>query len=830
MNVLVAMTPLARRPGMVAVIVLTLSLGVGANAGVFSVFYQLLMQPVAVDNPEQLQLLSALGPRPGSISHDSSGPADQVFSFPLAEELLQNQSGKIRLAAYRSFSATLDYQGSPEPAAGKLISNQYFDALRLRQALGRLLHAQHFTNDQPLPVVVLSHDYWQRRFAGEESVLGQTIQVNGTSLEIIGVTPSGFRGLNLALQPDFYVPLGMVETLVPHSNWDLSSRTSHWLYLFGRLDQGSSLGVAQSALGTHYRNIIREREIPALPTVAPEVRQQMSAMELRLLPGAQGQSMARDNARTPLLLLMVVTTLVLLVACVNIANLLLAFIANQRQEIAVHSALGATAGRIFQRVGLQLLVLGLSGFLISLPLAWLALQLVLAMLPDSASLGLTTSLHWPVIVAAMLVSLAAMAIAGFVPLIDALRISPMEAIREQSAQSGGSRHASRIRAVLVVSQIAFALGLLCLGGLFIQSLANIHRVDPGFEIEQIMTFSISPAQHGYSAQRSVDLVRSIEEHLTALPGISSASASSLALLSHSNWHSDAGLRGPGVPPDRRQIVNYNVVGEHFFETLSIPLRSGRLLTAGDHSGRSAVAVVNQAFVDSFGLDEDVIGMHLDIASDANERHEIIGIVGNSRYADIKQAPPPQYFIPIYQQTSIGHVSFYLRSSLPRAQLTQSVRGVINGLDPILRIERLSSMQDVLRANIEVDTTIGRLSMMFAVLASILASVGLYGVIRYMVICRHAELGLRLALGATPTGLTAFVMRNVALLGLTGVLLGLAFAVTIGFAAHSLFYEIGFFSISGPVLAVLLMSVVIAAAGFLPARQAANIDPIHTLRS
>jgi predicted permease len=825
-----ALRPLLRRKGMTVTILLMLALGVGVNTGIFSFFHQVLLEKLPVAQPGQLHALASPGPRQGANSTDGTGGDRFVFSYSMWQDLKAIDAPHQGLAGFRNFGANLGIAGQTSSATGGFVTSNFFSVLDLAPALGRLFRPGEYSEAGEGAVAVLSHGYWQRELGGDRNVVGRSLVINGRAMEVIGIAPRGFVGINRFNPVDVFVPITMVSELADTS-WRVEPRNNYWIYLLMRLSPDAAPEQIAAILEPRYRTILRERDAPLLNEVSDAWRERFLARGLELHPIGGGMWRGYEVARTPLTLLLAVTALVLLVACVNIANLLLAVAISDRGETAVRMALGAGRRKIVIRQLLQLGCLALLGALACVPVAIATLHIVLGLIPDAANSPLSASLDWRVLVTGIGVSLGAMLLAGSVPLLQALGSRPIAAIREQAGRSGASRLSSRLRTTLVTGQIALALTLLVVSGLFIQSLFNVAQVDLGMNIDRVVAFSISPAQNGYPDERSAALFGELEQRLNELPGVESATVSRVPLLTDSNWGNNVSVEGFDASPDTDTRSNLNVVGPRFFETLSIPLLAGRSFTPKDTQSRPRVAIVNRAFAEKFDMGEAVVGKRMARATGSGVELdiEIVGLVADARYSTIKDDPPPQFFVPISQMSGPGSAVFYARTKADPETVMGSIPPLVAELDPNLPVERLTTLERVSRQTITIERLMGTLASLFAGLATLLAAAGLFGVLNFSMAQRSTELGLRAALGASPAALKRMMLRHALLMAVTGTVIGTALALLLGRLSAGLLYGISPFEPLISAGAALLLLTVVLIAGWLPARRAASVQPVEALR-
>ncbi len=821
---------LSASPGFTLIVVLTLALGIGANTAMFSLFHQVLLRPLPVPEPERLVLLSSTGPKSGSVSSSGMGGSDQVFSYPMLRDLEREQTAFTGIAAHRAFDASISAAGAQAFAGeGVAVNGAYFSVLQLTPALGRLIGPEDEPRVGEGHVVVLAYDYWQNHFGGDRGVIGRVLKVNGQSLTVIGVAPEGFSGASLGSRPQVFVPLTLRWLMQPQFPAGAENRLSYWVYLFARLKPGVTVQEAESAINIPYRSIINTVELPLNAFGSEQYLANFKEKALVLKPGERGQSRALDDARLPLTLLLAVTLLVLAIACVNIANLLLARGAVRAREMALRSAIGASRAQLVAQLLMEAGLLALLGCAASLPVAVATLDFVASIMPAEAVARLQISLSGAAILFAIGASVATALLFGLFPALAATRVSPGGMLKEQSGQQSGGRGVARFRRALAVTQIAFSLVLLVMAGLFAQSLDNVARVDLGLSADPVATFSLAPALNGYTPQRATELFRRIEDELAALPGVTGVASSMVPLISGSSWGSNVSVQGFEAGPDIDADARYNQVSPGFFRTLGIPLLSGRDFNDADSPGRPKVAIVNEAFAKKFALGADAVGKRMAIGSGGELDIEIVGLVADAKYSDVKEDVPPQFFLPRYQDEELGFMNFYVRGTLAPEDMLASMSRVVETLAPDLPVNGLATLPGVIDESTFLDRMISLLSGGFALLATLLAATGLYGVLSFSVAQRTRELGVRQALGATPHRLRAMVLRQLGGMALAGGLIGLVSAVLLGRAAESVLFGVSGHDPLVLAAAALLLGAVIVAAGYLPARRATRVNPIEALR-
>jgi predicted permease len=556
---------------------------------------------------------------------------------------------------------------------------------------------------------------------------------------------------------------------------------------------------------------------------------QFRAKEITLTDGRRGQSEIHTGARTPLLLLFGITGIVLLSTCANIANLLLARGASRTMEMAVRLSLGASRPHILTQLLTESCVLALLGGAASLLVAQWTLAGIAAVLPPEASAMLRLDIQPAVVLFAAVLSLGTGLLFGLFPALHSTRPALVNTIRANAGQIVGARSANRFRSVLVTSQIALSMMLLISAGLFLRSLMNVSRVDLGLQVDQVVTFAISPELNGYEPARSRVLFERVEEELATLPGVTGVSASLVPLLAGSNWANDVSVEGytriPGSDPNAR----YNAVGANYFRTLGTPLLTGREFTPADRLGAPKVAIVNQAFADKFGLGREAVGKRMGIG-DGEMDLQIVGVIQNTKYSDVKDEAPPLFATPYRQRENAGSLTFYVRTAGNPQLLVRSIPGVIARLDPNLPVEELKTMAQQVRENVFMDRMVSTLSSAFAVLATLLAAVGLYGVLAYTVTMRTREIGVRIALGAGGGHVRGLVLRQVGWMMLVGGAIGIVAALGLGRAASSLLFGLEGNDPTVVASAAMLLALVGFAAGLIPALRASRIDPMQALRA
>ena len=817
-----ALRTLFKTPFVTVVAILSLALGIGANTAIFSLFNQLLLRPLPVPEPDRLVNLGAPGPKPGSNSCGQAGDCTVVFSYPMFRDLERLQTVFTGIAAHDVFEANLAARGQTLHAEGLYVSGSYFPVLGVKPAIGRLLGPDDDKEDSRSQVVVLSHAYWQTRFSLDPAVVGQPLIVNGETKTIVGVVERGFDGTTIGLKPKVYAPITMRR--------NADDRRSYWAYLFARLKPGVSIEQARTALATPYHNIINDVEAPLQKGMSAQTLARFKTKTLTLEPGARGQSSVSTEAKAPLSLLLGVTAFVLLIACANIANLLLARSAARAPEIAVRLSLGAGRAQLVRQLLGEACLLALFGGVGGLFVSQWTLNLIAALLPAEAAQMISLRIDVPMLIFGAALIIATGLLFGLFPALHSTRPDLVTALKGQAGQPSGARAASRFRTSLAVAQIAISMTLLVAAGLFTRSLLNVSRIELGLEADNVVMFHISPSLNGYKPEQSRQLFERVEDELSALPGTKGVSSATVAVLAGNNWGNNVSVEGFAAGPDVDVESRFNVIGPGYFRTLGIPLVAGREFTRADALGAAKVAVVNEAFAKKFNLGRNAVGKHMGNQGwNSPQTIEIVGLVQNAKYSEVKREIPPQFFLPHRQNERIGAMTFYVRTATEPEQFLANIPKTIARLDANLPVENLRTLPDQIRENVFLDRFITVLSTSFACLATLLAAIGLYGVLAYTVSQRTREIGLRMALGAAPARVRAMVLRQVAIMTMVGGALGLVSAVSIGRLAESLLFQLKGWDPVVLALSAIALAAVALAAGFIPAYRASQVDPMLALR-
>jgi len=828
------------RPTFAAVIMLTLALGIGVNVAIFSLAERVLLQPLPVPEPDRLVNLTdpETGPRFfGRMSSlfpqvlgSASGGEDTVFSYPMFRDLEREQEPFVGLAAHTFYEGRISTGELTRPATLAFVSGSYFPVLGLTPALGRLLGPEDDRADGQAESVVLSHAYWQSEFGGDPGVLGQRLTVDGVLLTIVGVAPRGFHGTAVSARPSVFVPITIslsadvpgpfAAALMPNHG----RRDFYWTHLFARLEPGVTREAAAAAMNPLYRAILSEVEEPLLTDVDEQQREAFRARSLVLEPGARGQTHSRilDPARDSLELLFAVSGMVLLLCCANVAGLMLLRAATRGGEIAVRTSLGATRGRIASLQLAESLVLALPAALLSLPVASLTLRGA-SRVPGIAEAAPDLSLSVTAALLAIGVGVASALAVGLAPVRGLSRTEPVKALQAHSARQTTGKRVARFRAALATVQVALSMALLATMGVFAQSLTNIARLDLGLDIDSVVMFSTANPD-GISINTDPGFVPRLTEALEAIPAVSSVTSSSTPLLSLEE--SVAVVTVEGVDTDGLRVSSSGV-SPSLFGAFGIELLAGRGFN--DTDGWESV-IVSRRFAERFGFAPDLmIGRGIDIGArnidtGAPVMSEVVGVVADVRSGKVTDEIEPQLFL-----VNRGGGTFYVRGSQSPEALMNAVRETSARVDPTRPLWNLRTMEQQFRENIAIERFVAGTSTAFAVLATALAALGLYGVLAYSVAQRSREIGLRFALGAPADRIRGMVLRQVAGIAAIGIVLGAVAASVVGRAAQSLLFGI---EAGDPLVlaagAVVLTAVTLGAA-YVPARRASHVDPMTVLR-
>jgi len=826
-NFRLAFRTLGRTPFVTAIAVLSLALGIGANAAIFSAFDQMLMAPLPVTEPSRLVNLGAPGPTPGSHQCGQAGNCEVVFSYPMFRDLEKANTALSGIAGHVLFGANIAYGTQTVNRQSEFVSGSYFPVLGVRPALGRLLTPADDDAIGTHFVAVLSHGFWTRDLGGDSAVLNKSIIINGVSFTVVGIAANTFEGTTLGSQPAAFVPITMRKAMASRFN-GYDDRRRYWVYMFGRLKPGATPEQALASLNVVFKPIINDVEAPLQKGISDATLARFKAREITVEDGSRGQSNTRREAKPSLILLFVTTGIVLLIACANIANLLLARAANRSGELAIRLSLGATRRQLLAQLLTESFVLALAGAAVSLLVSNWTISLINAMLPAQQVQTLHLSVRPSAIWFTGALAIATGLLFGLFPALHSTKPNLDSVLRSGSGKLAGGRAASRFRTTLVTAQIALSMALLISAGLFVRSLNNVSRVDLGIRVDSLAMFAVSPVLNGYAPQRSAQFFARLAQDLEAAPAVTGVSSGLVEIVGNNNWDNNVNVQGFPKTPDTDVDAHFNGIGPNYFKTLGIPVLQGREFTDADVVGAQKVAVVNVAFTRKFHIEKDAVGKYMGEGDSLNIL--IVGLVKDSKYNDVKLPDPPIYYLPWKQDTTTGSLTFYARTSGDMSTLLRTIPGVVRNIDPALPVQRLKTAPQQVLDNTFMDRMLGTLAFMFAILATLLAAVGLYGVLAYSVAQRTREIGVRMALGADAGRVRGMVLRQVGLMTLIGAPIGIAGAIALGRGAKSILYGLDGTDPVAIVFAGGVLAAVSLLAGYIPARRASQVDPVQAIRT
>ncbi|HUI42292.1 MAG TPA: ABC transporter permease [Terriglobia bacterium] len=815
-----------KNPSFTLVALLSLALGIGANAAIFSLLDALVLRALPVRAPGELVLFGK-GHWAGSVD-GLPDTSMQLFSYRFFRELRQKNEVFSEAAAIDSlpFNTHARVAGGEnlEKVGAELVSGTYFTTLGVNPVLGRALTAADDQTPGGHPVAVASYSWWQRRFAKDPFVLGKTVTINFTAYAIIGVTPPEFFGTTVGRAPDLWIPLAMEKEVSPGWN-GLEKPLFQSLYLIARLKPGVSAAQASADTNVLFQQFVHEA---AGPKPSPKQVAAMQRAKIELTPAANGLSQLRLEFSSPLKVLMALVGLVLLIACANIANLLLARTGARRREIAVRMSLGAGRARLVRQLLTESLLLSFAGAALGLLLAGWATRLLLLMVSGAQeTVPLRVALDGRVLIFALLITVLTALLFGAAPAFRSARFSPAPALKEgRGSASAAARN--RFARGLIVGQVALSLVLLAGAALFVRSLVNLMNVDTGFNKQNVLQFQLDATAGGYAEDARLEsLYEEIEGRVAALPGVSGASMSFFT-FNQGGWTS--GIRVPGRSQNEKdpEVAN-NIVGPQYFEVMGIPLVLGRTLSLKDTATAQKVAVINETLAKTYFPGGSPLGRSFSIGDDPKDQNiEVVGVVKDAKYFSLDEKPRPAAYYAHAQ--NVGYIpNLSVRYSGDPRAIIGEVRRTISGVDRNLPVSDAQTLESVVDDAVLNQRLIAQLSAFFGLLAVSLACIGIYGLMSYAVSRRTNEIGIRVALGANRSDVLWMVLREILLLVAIGLAIGVPAALAGSRYLRDMFFGLSPADPVSLVAATGLMLAVAVFAGYLPARRAARVDPMVALR-
>jgi predicted permease len=821
-----ALRGLRRSPLFAVVAILSLALGIGANTAIFTLLDQVLLRKLPVKDPDQLVMLYQQG------SHMGSNLGARMHSYPIYQDFQQRAEPLSEVLCRRLIAASVTIDNHTERLQAEMVSGNFFSMLGVSPAIGRVFNSKE--DDQAYrghPNVVLAYDYWVTRFARDPAVVGKKILVNDYPMTIVGVSAAGFAGIDPAQAPQIRVPVQMKPVMAP--SWGfvhVDNRRTRWVQVFGRLKPGYTVESARAPLQGLFTQIRQyEMTLPAAKDWSAYSREQFMKGRLLVDSAAMGYSEIRNDFSTALIVLMCMVGLVLLIACANVANLLIARAFMRQREIAVRLSLGASRGRLVRQLLVESLVLSIAGGLVGILLSVVLTQALLALVPsEGRPLLISPRPDLRILLFAMGLTFATAIIFGLLPALRASRPDPWVTLKDTVGSIAGTGGSLFLRKGLVIAQVALSFLLLFGAGLFVRSLQNLRTTDTGVALDNLVTFQLSPMLSGYDAPRTVQFYTQLLERLRSSPGVVLAGLAGVPILSGNEWDSSMSVEGHRAADGEDMQAFMNSLSPGYFETMKIPLLEGRDFTVMDQKENATVAIVNRRFAQHFFKGKSAIGKRLGWGNrpDTKLTIEIVGVVADSLYEGPREGVRRQVFVPNWGNQS---AAFYVRTRTGSSGAYSLIRNEVRQLDSAMPVYALKTLQGQLDETLLTDRLVALLSAGFGLLATVLASVGLYGVMAFVVARRRKELGIRLALGAQPGFVIWLVMREVLLLLVIGLAVGIPSAMALGRLVSTQLYGIQPYDPGIAVGTMLLLTVVSAAAGLIPAHRASRIDPILALR-
>ena len=812
-------------PGFTATVVFTLALGIGANTAIFSLINAVMLRSLPVHAPQELVTVGNPS-RTGSLSN--GGPVSDIFSYPLYRKIRERNEVFTDVLASGRSGRLVVRPGSDETVKGRLVSGNYFDVLGVRPLLGRTFTPDEDSVAGRNPVAVISYSYWQQKLAADRRVVGKSLTLNGASLSIIGVGPSDFFGDVVGASTDVWIPLAMQPQVNPGNSF-LDRNDASWLLLLGRLKPGVSIAQARASLNVLTKTIQLELQGSSISSnTAKKIRES----EVLVNAGGKGFSYLRKQFSQPLFILMGLVALVLLIACTNVANLLLARATNRQKEISMRLALGAGRIRLIRQLLTESLLLASLGGVTGLLLAWWGASFLLWLASDSPS-PLPLDVRPDPVVLAFTAGISVLTglFFGLVPALRATRRDLAPALRErtQSLAHGGRRW--NVGQVLVVVQVALSLLMLVGAGLFAGTLRHLETMDLGYNRQGLMMLELDPIGSGYNKKQIGQFCRNVLARLRNTPGVESASLSENGVFS--GTESSTGLRKvEGFPSTRDKDMESasDLVGAHYFQTVGIALLQGREFDERDEGEAANFTVINETMSKFYFSNTNPLGRHITLGGKAPKTYTVIGVSRDATDHDLTAKPRRRFYLPVLgAPDSLSTFNFEIRTQRDAATLVTGIRKTIQDFDPKLKIEDLNPVTALIDKTINEERLIARLSVGLGALALLLAATGLYGVMAYSTSRRSGEIGLRMALGADRSRVIWMVLREALWLSVLGIVAGVPAALA---AARLVEHNVAGLSTADPLVllgAALVMIATSVMAGFLPAAKASRIDPMTALR-
>lgn len=823
-----ALRQLRKNPGFTLVATLTLALGIGANTAIFTVLNAVLLKMLPVQNPQQLVVVGD----PSGVNNRANGtPQTSVFSYPLYKEFRDRNSVFSGLcAAATEHRIELADQGSNSASTvvGRMVSGNYFDVLGVQPAAGRLIASSDDTAESANPVVVLGYGFWQSRFALSPSIIGKDIRLNGYPFTVVGVAPAGFDGDVVGERMALFVPLSMQPQIERGRHW-LKDPNMSWLALIGRLQPGVNQTHADADVNLVFQQAMSGSYGASL---SADDKKAISNSHIPVARGSGGLSELRASYGGPLLMLMGIVGLVLLIACVNVANLLLARASVRNREIAVRLAIGAAPKRVLQQLLTESVLLALLGGATGSLLATWGVRSLVNIIGSDATLPVSPDVK--VLAFTLGVSLLTGILFGLVPALRTLKVRVAPALKDSARTTNESSSKFAWSKWLIAGQVAISLLVLFAASLLVRSLQKLMTQDFGYSRDHLVIARLDPTSAGYNADKMKLVAEQLAARLAATPGIHSVTYSLNGLFAHSE--SGDAILVPGFTPTkiRDRVAMEDYVGPDYFKVVGIPVLAGRGIEAQDTAAATRVAVVNEAMVKHFFDGQNPIGRQFKL-DDADWLERPITIVGVSRDAKdhgsgIRGKVPPRFYMAYQQVPDPIQIMIEARVNGVASFAVANVKSQIKAVDPQLPVAFVDTLDDLVNESAANQIALAKLSAFFAGLALLLACIGLYGVMSYTVAARTREIGVRMALGARRGDVVQLVLREALLLVAAGIVVGIPVALASGRVLHTFLFELSSTDPLSLIAVVLTLAIVAAAAGFIPARRAAKVEPMVALRN